>query len=62
VLFHQKLSHVELAEWITAMHFNGNRAESGNQKGWDVITANNEKIQVKSHAKAPSNPSNWSKH
>src|SRR5262245_47591954 len=59
VISHQKQVHVELSEWVTAQLFNGDRATSGNQKNWDVVLPDGQKVQVKSHAKALTNPSNW---
>lgn len=59
ILQHEKPIHVELAEWLAAEYYNGKRANSGNQKGWDIVLKNGEKIQVKSHAKADTNISEW---
>jgi hypothetical protein len=59
VIRHEKTIHCELAEWLVADFFDGIRAISGNQKGWDIQLQDGRKIQVKSHAKARTNGSNW---
>lgn len=59
VIRHEKTIHCELAEWLIAEYLSGTRAISGNQKGWDIQLENGDKIQVKSHAKARTNASNW---
>ncbi len=59
IVQHEKQPHCEMAEWLVADHLSGSRATSGNQKGWDVELADGRKVQVKSHAKAATNPSNW---
>ena len=59
IIQHEKPIHCELAEWLVAKYLNGTRAISGNQKGWDVVLSDGRKIQVKSHAKAPTNNSPW---
>lgn len=59
VLRHEKAIHCEIAEWVIAEFLDGSRAISGNQKGWDIELLDGSKIQVKSHAKARTNMSNW---
>lgn len=59
VIQHEKAIHCELAEWLVAEYLGGIRAKSGNQKGWDIELKDGTKVQVKSHAKAKTNPSNW---
>jgi len=48
----------QIGEWLVATIYDGERAKSGIQAGWDVI-ANGKYIQVKTHAKAVSNNSNF---
>jgi hypothetical protein len=59
VIRHEKAIHCELAEWLMAEYLGGQRAISGNQKGWDIELKDGKRIQIKSHAKALTNPSNW---
>lgn len=59
VLRHEKAIHCEISEWVIAELLGGSRAVSGNQKGWDIELLDGTKIQVKSHAKASTNMSNW---
>lgn len=59
VLQHEKAIQCEIAEWVIAEFWGGSRAVSGNQKGWDIELLDGSKIQVKSHAKARTNMSNW---
>lgn len=49
----------QVGEWLTEVIFNGKRAESGNQKYWDVETTQG-KIQVKTHAKSKTTTARWS--
>jgi len=49
----------ELGEWLVEVVFDGKRAVSGIQKSWDVEVGN-EKIQVKTHAKAENTTARWS--
>jgi hypothetical protein len=58
VIRHEKTIHCEIAEWFVAKYLDGKRAISGNQKDWDIELKDGNKIQVKSHAKALTNPSN----
>jgi hypothetical protein len=59
VIRHEKAIHCELAEWVIEKYLDGNRATLGNQKGWDIELNDGIRIQVKSHAKARTNLSNW---
>lgn len=49
----------QIGEWLVAELYNGERAKSGTQKGWDII-ANGKNIQVKAHAKAENTTSKFS--
>ena len=49
----------QLGEWLVEQIYEGKRAESGIQKYWDVLVGNN-KIQVKTHAKANKTNARWS--
>lgn len=59
VIRHEKPFHSELAEWLIEQYLGGERADSANQKSWDIQLSDGSKIQVKAHAKAPTNPSSW---
>jgi hypothetical protein len=48
----------QIAEWIVAEIYGGVKAAAKNQVGWDVEVGN-KKIQVKSHAKDPTNKNRW---
>lgn len=49
----------QIGEWLVAELYQGKRAESSIQKGWD-IDVNGKHIQVKTHAKATTNKNRWS--
>lgn len=53
IITNQKDFTSQIGEWLIAELFNGNLAENGKQKDWDLI-ANNLNYQVKSHAKSTS--------
>lgn len=48
----------QIGEWLVETLFEGERAKSGTQPGWDVL-AQGKYIQVKTHAKALNNPSEF---
>lgn len=48
----------QIGEWLVEILFDGKRAPNG-QKGWDV-DVNGKHIQVKTHAKAETNPTSFS--
>ncbi len=49
----------QIGEWLVSQIFDGQKARSGVQKYWDLIV-NDKKIQVKTHAKAPTTKARWS--
>ena len=49
----------DFSEWLIARIYHGEIAYSRTQTGWDVMV-DSERIQVKAHAKAESNPNRWS--
>lgn len=49
----------QLGEWLIEKIYDGNRADNGIQKCWDVMVGD-KKIQVKTHAKASSTYARWS--
>lgn len=49
----------QIGEWLVETIYDGKRAESSIQKGWD-IDVNGYHIQVKAHAKAEGNNNRWS--
>ena len=49
----------QIGEWLVETLYDGKRAESSIQKGWD-IDVNGYHIQVKTHAKAEGNNNRWS--
>ena len=55
IMSNQKDFTSQIGEWIIATLYGADLAKSGNQKGWDM-SIGNEKIQVKSHAKAKTTP------
>jgi len=59
VLINKKDFTCQIGEWLVEMLFEGKRATSGIQKGWDVIV-DGRHIQVKAHAKAEGNKNRWS--
>ncbi|MDD3876660.1 MAG: hypothetical protein PHT69_08570 [Bacteroidales bacterium] len=59
ILINKKDFTGQIGEWIVSSIYNGERAKSGVQKGWDVVV-NGKYIQVKSHAKALKNSVKWS--
>jgi len=48
----------QIGEWLVESIYEGKRASSGIQKGWDV-EVNGKHIQVKSHAKAETTPAKF---
>ena len=48
----------QIGEWLVETIYEGKRASSGIQAGWDVQAAH-KNIQVKTHAKAINNNSNF---
>ncbi len=59
VLVNQKDFTGQIGEWLVEMIYEGKRAASGIQKGWDV-DVNGKHIQVKAHAKAKTNNAKFS--
>ena len=59
ILTNQKDFTCQIGEWLVAELFNGVRAKSGIQPGWDVKVGER-KIQVKAHAKALTNSAKYS--
>ncbi len=59
MLINKKDFTCQIGEWLVAMLYEGKRATSGIQKGWDV-NAKGKHIQVKAHAKAETNNSKFS--
>src|ERR1035437_4226411 len=49
----------QIGEWLVETIYDGKRADSSIQKGWD-IDVNGFHIQVKAHAKAVGNDNRWS--
>jgi len=49
----------DYGEWLVSRIFGGSLAPSKTQKGWDVRVGD-ERIQVRTHSKAPDNPNRWS--
>ncbi len=49
----------QVGEWLVLQLLGGEKAKSGIQKHWDIVT-NGKKIQVKTHAKASTNNARWS--
>ena len=49
----------QLGEWLACEVYLGKRAESGNQKYWDIETKEG-KIQVKTHSKSKTTTARWS--
>ena len=49
----------EFGEWFAERLINAKRAASTSQTGWDLLGANGEKIQVKTHAKGDKNKARW---
>ncbi len=49
----------EFSEWLVAVLVKGTLAENRVQKGWDVLTPNGEKIQVKYLANSADSGVNW---
>ncbi|MCK9291498.1 MAG: hypothetical protein WCR58_12005 [Bacteroidales bacterium] len=59
ILINNKDFTSQIGEWLVEMIFEGKRADSGIQKGWD-IDVKGKHIQVKTHAKAETNKSRFS--
>jgi hypothetical protein len=59
ILINKKDFTGQIGEWFVEMLYNGNRATSGIQKGWDV-DVNGKHIQVKAHSKAETNKTSFS--
>ncbi len=59
ILINKKDFTCQIGEWLIEMLYNGKRAISGIQKGWDV-DVNGKHIQVKAHAKAETNNAKFS--
>lgn len=60
VLTNKKDFTGQIGEWLVASIYDGERAESGIQKDWD-ISAEGKYFQVKSHSKAKTTTAKWSK-
>ena len=60
VLTNQKDFTCQLGEWLVAMIYDGQRANNGIQKHWDVKIGG-KYVQVKAHAKAETTTAQWSK-
>jgi len=59
ILINKKDFTCQLGEWLVETMYDGKRARSGIQPGWDV-EANGMHIQVKAHAKAETNKAKFS--
>ncbi len=59
ILTNKKDFTCQIGEWLVETLYDGKRAISGIQKGWDV-DVNGRHIQVKTHAKAEHNTNRWS--
>ena len=49
----------EFGEWFAEVFFDAPRADSTSQSGWDLVSRNGDKIQVKTHAKGDNNNARW---
>lgn len=49
----------EFSEWLVAAVVNGTLASNRNQKGWDVLAPDNQRIQVKYLANSANSSVNW---
>lgn len=59
ILINKKDFTCQIGEWIVETIYDGKRATSGIQNGWDVDIRGRH-IQVKAHAKAENNKNRWS--
>ena len=59
ILINKKDFTCQIGEWLVEMLYDGKRATSGIQKGWDV-DVEGKHIQVKAHAKAENNSARFS--
>lgn len=59
ILINNKDFTCQIGEWLVEMLYDGKRATSGIQKGWDV-EAQGKHFQVKTHAKAETNSAKFS--
>lgn len=59
ILINKKDFTCQIGEWLVEMLYEGKRATSGIQKGWDVDVKGRH-IQVKAHAKAETNKASFS--
>lgn len=59
ILINKKDFTCQIGEWLVEMLYNGKRATSGNQEGWDVDVKGRH-VQVKAHAKAETNTAKFS--
>lgn len=59
ILVNKKDFTCQIGEWLVETIYEGSRAKSGIQEGWDV-DVNGRHIQVKAHAKADGNNNRWS--
>jgi hypothetical protein len=59
ILINKKDFTCQIGEWLVEMIYEGKRATSGIQKGWDV-DVKGKHIQVKAHAKAEANNAKFS--
>ena len=50
----------QLGEWLVEQLYDGQRSTNGIQRDWDVRLKGGSRIQVKSHAKAPTTNARWS--
>jgi len=60
VLTNKKDFTSQIGEWLVETLYDGKRAISGNEKGWDV-EVNGKYIQVKTHSKDEGNSNRWSR-
>jgi hypothetical protein len=58
ILINRHSFTTQIGEWLVETIYDGERAKSGIQAGWDV-KANGRFIQVKTHSKAKGNDSNF---
>lgn len=59
ILINKKDFTSQIGEWLVESIYDGKRAKSAVQKGWDV-DVNGKHIQVKTHSKAEHNNNRWS--
>ena len=58
ILINKHSFTTQIGEWLVEILYDGERAKSSIQEGWDVL-ANGKYIQVKTHSKSKGNNSNF---